>query len=199
MNCAIVLAAGRSTRMGTQKLLLPFAGTTVIAHVVDQLLGSVLDAVHVVTGHQADRVAAALAGRPVHLVTNPDVDAGMLSSVRCGVRSLPPDCRAMLVALGDQPAITRELVDAMVRSFGQAEGGILVPVFGGARGHPLLLAARYREEILTRHDDVGLRGLLRAHPDDVVELAAPTRAVLSDMDCPQDYRRALEAWRHGRP
>ena len=192
MICAIVLAAGRSRRMGTQKLLLPLAGTTVIGHVVDQLLASALDGIYVVTGHQADRVGAELAGRRVHVVVNGDYEAGMLSSVRCGLRALPRRCEGVLVALGDQPSVTSALVNEMVRAFAACESGIVVPVHEGRRGHPLLFSVRFADEILTRHDDVGLRGLLRAHPDDVLELPGGSQAVLSDMDCPEDYRREAD-------
>ena len=117
MKCAIVLAAGRSRRMGTQKLLLPFGGTTVVAHVADELLASAIDHVLVVVGRHAEAIAAALAGRPVALVANPDHDGPMLDSVRCGLRALPPGCEAVLVALGDQPAVTTTLVDAMASAF----------------------------------------------------------------------------------
>jgi molybdenum cofactor cytidylyltransferase len=192
MICAIVLAAGRSRRMGTQKLLLPLAGTTVIGHVVDQLLASVLDDIYVVTGHQADRVGAELAGRRVHVVVNADYEAGMLSSVRCGLRALPRACEGVLVALGDQPSITSALVNEMVRAFAAGESGIVVPVHEGRRGHPLLFSVRFADEVLTRHGDVGLRGLLRAHPDDVLELPGGSEAVLSDMDYPDDYRREAD-------
>ena len=193
MSCAIVVAAGRSRRMGTQKLLLPFGGATVVAHIVDQILRSVIDRVLVVVGADGSRIEAALAGRPVSFVTNPDPEGDMLSSVRCGLAELPRRCEAILVALGDQPTITAELTDAMVRAFEEAAHGILVPVHRGERGHPILFASRFRDEILTRYDGVGLRGLARAHPDDVAELDVPTDAVLRDMDNLDDYRRALEA------
>lgn len=196
MICAVVPAAGRSRRMGTQKLLLPFGDSTLIGHVVDELLRSVVDQVYVVVGHQRQRIMAELSGRPVSIVTNPDCDRGMLSSVRCGIGALPAQCEAILVALGDQPAITAELVDAMAESFARVQQRILVPVYRGRRGHPLLFSADYRGEILTGHDDLGLRGLLRAHGDDVFELPVSTAGVLSDVDYPEDYRRervALQA------
>ncbi|MHC4067252.1 MAG: nucleotidyltransferase family protein, partial [Planctomycetota bacterium] len=189
MICAVVTAAGRSRRMGTQKLLLPFGGTTVIGHVVDELLRSVLDEVYVVVGHQPERITAELSGRAVSIVTNTDYDRGMLSSVRCGLGALKPECEVILVALGDQPAVTAELVDAMAESFATVKQRIVVPVHRGRRGHPLLFSAEYRQEILTGHDDLGLRGLLCAHPDDVFELPVPSAGVLSDIDCPEDYRR----------
>ncbi|MHC4145771.1 MAG: nucleotidyltransferase family protein [Planctomycetota bacterium] len=191
MICAVVLAAGLSRRMGVQKLLLPFGGKTVIAHIVDQILASAVDEVYVVVGHQARRVRRELYDRHVSIVNNPDYESGMLSSVRCGLRALPRRCRTVLVALGDQPSITSKLVDEMLQSFTSAEKSILVPFHDGRRGHPVLFSESYRDQILTHYDNVGLRGLLHAHPDEVFELAVSTSAVLSDMDCPEDYRREL--------
>ena len=195
MKCAVVLAAGQSRRMGTQKLLLPYAGQTVIGHVVDTVLASTLDAVYVVVGRDADRIAAALADRPITLVNNPAGESDMLASVRCGLAALPEACEAALLVLGDQPAIQAEWIDEMAHRFDQTTSGIVVPTFQGRRGHPLLLAMRYRNEILTRYDDVGLRGLLWAHGDDVLPWPAPTREILADMDLPEDYRRELAARR----
>jgi molybdenum cofactor cytidylyltransferase len=191
MICAIVLAAGCSRRMGAQKLLLPFGGKTVIAHIVDELLASAIDEVYVVVGHQAKRISEQLSNRPVSIVKNSNYKSGMLSSVRCGLGALPQECRAVLVALGDQPSITSRLIDQMLRSFAATEEQILVPLYRGKRGHPILLSELYRREILNDYDSVGLRGLLHAHPHDVFELTVSTSAVLSDMDCPEDYRREL--------
>ena len=191
MTCAIVLAAGLSSRMGVQKLLLPFGGKTVIAHIVDQLLASTVDEVHVVVGHQAERISGELSGRAVSIVNNPNYKSGMLSSVRCGLQNLPEKCRAVLVVLGDQPSITTELIDQMLQSFAATEKSILVPLYKGKRGHPILFSSLYRDEILKRHGDVGLRGLLYGHSDDIFELAVSTASVLCDMDFPEDYRREL--------
>ncbi len=193
MICAIVLAAGLSRRMGVQKVLLPFGGKAVIAHIVDQLLASTIDEVYVVTGHQAERISGELSDRAVSIVNNPDYESGMLSSVRRGLRALPEQCRAVLVALGDQPSITSKLVDRMLQSFCAAEKRILVPCYDGKRGHPIVFSELYRAEILTHYDDMGLRGLLHAHPGEVCELTVSTSAVLSDMDVPQDYQRELAA------
>jgi len=191
MICAVVLGAGLSSRMGVQKLLLPFGGKTVIAHIVDQLLASAVDDVYVVVGHQGRQVSAELSGRKVTIVDNPDYESGMLSSARCGLAHLPAQCSAVLVALGDQPSITSQLIDKMLLTFKAAEKRILVPLYNGRRGHPLLISEFYRDEVLTSYDDVGLRGLLHAHPEDVFELAVSSSAVLSDMDCPEDYKREI--------
>ena len=191
MICAVVLAAGLSRRMGVQKLLLPFAGKTVVDHIVDQILASAVDEVHVVVGHEGERVRRELSDRHVSIVTNPDYESGMLSSTRCGLAALGQECRAVLVALGDQPSITSKLIDQMIESFETTEKQILVPFYDGRRGHPLLFSADYRDKILTRYDDVGLRGLLHAHPKEVFELSVSTSSVLSDMDWPEDYQREL--------
>jgi len=196
MICAIVLAAGQSHRMGTQKLLLPFGTTTVIAHIVDQLLRSIIDNVYVVVGYERNRIAKELSGRPISIVTNPDYTAGMLSSVRCGLQALPKKCEAVLVALGDQPSITSKLVDEMVQSFTRTNKGILVPLYRGKHGHPILFSELYYDEILTRYDNVGLRGLLHAHPEDIFELNVSTSAVLLDMDSPEDYQRQLTSLKY---
>ena len=192
MICAVVLAAGLSSRMGVQKMLLPFGDKTVITHIVDQLLASTVDKVYVVVGHQPERISAELSGRAVSIVKNPNYKSGMLSSVRCGLENLPEKCRAVLVVLGDQPSITTELVDQMLKSFAKTEKTILVPLHKGKRGHPILFSSQYRDEILTHYGDVGLRGLLHSHPDDIYELSISNASVLFDMDYPEDYRRELD-------
>ena len=191
MICAVVLAAGLSRRMGVQKLLLPFGGKTVIAHIVDQLLASTIDKVHIIVGHQAENISAELSGRAISIVKNPNYKSGMLSSVRCGLQNLPEKCRAVMVVLGDQPSITTGLIDKMLRSFATTEKSILVPRYKGKRGHPILFSSLYRDEILTHYGNVGLRGLLHSHTEDIFELDVPTSSVLCDMDYPEDYRREL--------
>ena len=191
MICAIVLAAGRSRRMGVQKLLLPFGSKTVIGHIVDQLTESSVDEVYVVVGCQGKQVSEELSDKPVSIVNNPNYKSGMLSSVRCGLNTLPEQCTSVLVALGDQPSVTTELIDQLLQNFDSTERQILVPLYDGRRGHPIIFSAIYRDEILTNYDSVGLRGLMYAHKKDICELSVKSSGVLSDMDCPQDYQREL--------
>lgn len=189
---AIVLAAGQSRRMGVNKLLLPFGGITIISHIVDQLLASVLGETIVVVEHNPQPIMDELGPRPVSFVVNDHPEDGMLSSLRCGLQALHQQTHGFLVALGDQPAITAEVIDALAQAFKTGEKGIWVPVHEGSRGHPILITARYRDEVLREYDDVGLRGLLHAHPEDVGELPLDAPGVLEDMDTPEDYQRALD-------
>ncbi len=187
---AIVLAAGRSRRMGTQKLLLPYGGKTVIAHIVNELNESGVASVLVVVGPHGKLIAEQAARCGAAFVINTDEHAEMLSSVRCGLVALDP-CEAVLFVLGDQPSIASQLVDKMIDAYAEVGRGIIVPVYNGRRGHPLLVSTHYIDEILHCYDDRGLRGLLEAHPEEVYEIPVPSDGVLSDMDVPADYRREI--------
>ena len=213
MICAIVLAAGFSRRMGTQKLLLPLAGKPVIAHVVDAVLCSQADQVFVVTGVDGERIANALSegrrwsaarasspasagrvslpARAVNFIGNPHPELGMLGSIRCGLSAMPAGCAAALVVLGDQPTISAGVINRLIQSFREDGYGIVVPVWEGRRGHPLLLSTRYRDEMLARYDDVGLRALLSAHPSDICEVPMNDAGILEDLDQPHDYQRLV--------
>jgi len=188
---AIVLAAGRSRRMGTQKLLLPWAGQTVIGHIVDQVLTAGVKHVFVVIGADRDAVSQALADRPVTFITNPDPDAEMLSSVRCGIRVLPPECDAAMVVLGDQPGIQATDIAMLIAEYQTTKADIITPIHKEKRGHPLILSSRLFDEVLSNFDGVGLQGVLAAHADAIhrVQLSDPT--MLLDMNYPHDYQRAL--------
>jgi molybdenum cofactor cytidylyltransferase len=191
MISAIVLAAGHSRRMGTQKLLLPVRGEPMIAVVVDELLHSPVDEVIVVTGKAGSAVGAALADCDVRLVVNADQDSEMLQSVRCGLTAVSADAEAVVIALGDQPAITTDVVGELIRAYHSTGHRIVVPKYEGKRGHPLLISMRHRDEILEYYTGRGLRGVLETHPEEVFELEVNDAGVLEDIDVPEDYRRAV--------
>jgi len=191
---AVVPAAGKSRRMGTQKLLLPFAGTTVIGQVVRTLRAAPVEGVIVVVSPDGEPVASEATRAGAATAINPDPGADMLASVRCGLRALPAGCDAMLVALGDQPTVRSRLVAELIDTFTSRPDAIVVPTHAGRRGHPLLIASRWFDDLLTRHDGVGVRGLLAERPDCVVELTVEDERILHDVDDPDDYRRAVSEW-----
>ena len=135
MICAVVLAAGNSRRMGTQKLLLPVAGQPAIARIVDAVTACTeIAMVIVVTGRDGPAVREALTQHDVHLVENPDHEGDMLSSVRCGLRELPATCTGVLVVLGDQPGITPALIASLLSPQRDASASIVVPTTANGRG-----------------------------------------------------------------
>jgi molybdenum cofactor cytidylyltransferase len=189
MICAIVLAAGKSRRMGTQKLLLSVAGQPMIVHVINEVLRSAVQRVFVVTGAESHAVSEAVAGLPVTPVVNLSPDSDMLSSIRCGLNALPPECSSVLLVLGDQPGINAKLVAQLIAVQRETEKKLAVPVCQGRRGHPVLIRSEYWDEILHRHDGTGLRGLLRAHPTDIADVPVHDPRVLQDVDVPEHYVR----------
>jgi molybdenum cofactor cytidylyltransferase len=189
---AIVLAAGRSRRMGTQKLLLPFGGVPLIRHVVEQVAAAPPRQLLIVVANDRAAIEAAVVGIPASIVVNPNPDGDMLSSIRAGLRELLDEGQGILVVLGDQPAIRTEVIDELRKAYETSGAGIVVPAHEGRRGHPILFSSKYRREILTQFDDVGLRGLVEAHPQDVHEVAVADESILSDMDVPEDYQRELK-------
>ena len=185
----LVLAAGMARRMGTTKQLLPFGDKTVLQTVVDTLCGAKLAGVSVVLGHDAEAVRESLRDRPVRFCVNEAYREGMFSSVLCGLRALPADADAALIALGDQPQIALNAVRAVVRAYREGDKGIVIPVSGGKRGHPVLIdLPRYRREILSLSGDRGLKPVVRGHPEDTLEVPVDDEGILRDLDTPADYR-----------
>lgn len=194
MICALVLAAGRSERMGTQKLLLPLAGKPVVAHIVDELSHSRVERIVVVTGQDGERLQTALAGRKVQFVENPDPASDMFGSVRRGLRGLSPNCEAALVVLGDQPGITHHLVNELVTCWQSNKGKIVLPICHGHHGHPVLISSQYFEELLS-DSCTDLRAFRNAHPNEVYHVSVSS--ILEDMDTPADYHRQEKLFSNG--
>ena len=184
---ALVLAAGRSTRMGpVNKLLVPVGGRAMVRAVVEQLEGSSVRPIVVVTGHEAERVGKALAGTEARLVHNPAYREGLSGSIRAGLPALPESADAAIICLGDMPLVASRHVDKLVAAFDPDEGReICVPVFEGKRGNPVLFARRFFGEVAAVRGDVGARHLIGEYEEHVCEVAMDDRAVLVDVDSPQ--------------
>ena len=190
---AIVLAAGKSERMGRHKLLLPFGHTSVIEAVLDAVLGSRVTETVVVLGHNADAVIRVIGQRPVRIVHNRNYEAGMFSSVLCGLSAIRPNAHAVLVALGDQPTVTPHIIDRLIEAFAAGDKGLVAPtcIHQGRRrrGHPVLIDACYLPEIRTLSGRQGLRELFVGHADDIAHVEFDTPAIVDDMDTEADYER----------
>ncbi len=187
---AVVLAAGRSRRMGRCKLTLPWGDDTVIGAVVSALERGGARPIVVVTGAWAAEVRRALAGRNVRWAHNPhDAEDAMLRSAQYGLQALPPETEAALLALGDMPAVPVGVIAALVDGFAARRPALLVPSFRRRRGHPWLLARALWPALLALRPPATLRDFLHTHADAIAYLEVDTPAVLQDLDTPADYER----------
>jgi molybdenum cofactor cytidylyltransferase len=186
---ALVLAAGRSARMGGRnKLLLEIDGHPMLARVVDAILATPVRPVWVVTGHQADAVRAVLGERELRFAHNAQHAEGIGASIRAGVRALDPAPEGVLVCLGDLPGLCAASVEALLAAF--APERICVPAHGGRRGHPVLFGRRFLPELAELAGDRGARGILEAHPHAVCEVPVGDAGVTLDVDDADQLERA---------
>jgi molybdenum cofactor cytidylyltransferase len=190
---AIILAAGRSTRMGgPNKLLAELDGKKLVRIAAEQALASKASDVVVVTGHQADLVEKAVEGLKVRLVRNPDFAGGLASSVKAGIAAVSENADGAVICLGDMPLIDAHLIDRLIEAFAPDRGNlIVVPAADGRRGNPVLWSRRFFKELMTLDGDIGARHLIAKHAEAVAEVPVEGKSAFLDIDTPQ----ALEAAR----
>ncbi len=205
---AVVLAAGESRRMGTNKLLLPWGETTVLGRTLANVGAAAVHDVLLVTGHERERVEAMIAraweathadevgsvsGGQLPTLFNHDYANGMLTSVQAAVRALPASADAILVMLGDQPMVTADTIDRLLYAYAATPAGLVAPYCGGRRGNPVLIDRRYFDELLALPADAAPRVLLARHTDDLLAVEVEDEAVLIDLDRPEEYERRRPA------
>ena len=183
---AVILAAGHSSRMGENKLLVELAGQPLVRHAARAALASRATDVVVVTGNDAERVEAALEGLAVRCVHNPDHATGMASSLRVGVRAAA-GARAAMICLGDMPRLTATHLDALISAFTTADDdrAIVLPIFERKRGHPVVWGCAHFGAITELAGDVGARALLERHLAEVRMVPLDDAAILVDIDTPE--------------
>jgi molybdenum cofactor cytidylyltransferase len=192
---AIVLAAGRSSRMGERhKLLEPVAGKPIVRHAVEAAMASSARPVLVVTGHRAEDVERALAGCTVQMVASPHYKDGLSASLRAGIKALPPDVDGALILLADMPGITARHIDALISAFAPKEGrSIVLPVRAGKRGNPVLWGRDHFAELAALAGDSGARHLIGEHGERVAEVDLGSDAIFLDIDTPEGLAEARRA------
>ena len=198
----IVLAAGRSSRMGTanaprNKLVEMLGGKPLVRHVVEAAIASPASSVVVVVlGHDGARVREALSGLDVVFAENPKFAEGMAGSLQAGIARLPEDIDGVLVTLGDMPEVTGDQIGRLVAAFDPEEGRtIIVPMRERKRGNPVLWGASHLPAMMQLRGDAGARSIIAAHPDQVVEVEFDSDAVVTDIDTPDALASARA--RHG--
>ena len=188
---AIVLAAGRSRRMGAFKPLLPFGNQTVIESCVSNLRSAGIEEIIVVVGHRDNDVRQQLNSIPVTFVLNPDPDTEMSVSIQLGLAAVSPDARAILITPVDHPAVPGSIIRSLVENR-RAGAKLVQPEFQGKGGHPVLVDLAFRDELMTMGEKAGLRGFFADHRQEVLRLPVDSPFVAQDMDTWDDYIRLHE-------
>lgn len=181
----VVLAAGTSSRMGVNKLLLPMGGSTVLRRAVVTAAAAGLDPVLVVVGHESARAQAAVAGLPCAVVPNPDYALGVNTSLRAGIRAVPGDAAAAVVLLADMPFVRPEMVATLLERFRAGSAPLVLSVYGDVLAPPTLYGRALFPELGDLSGEGCGKRVMKRHRAEAIEVAWPS-AALADLDVPGD-------------
>jgi CTP:molybdopterin cytidylyltransferase MocA len=186
---AIILAAGRSERMGAFKPLLPFGGKTVIEACIEYLRAGGVETIIVILGQGAgaNDLRSHLQDSGVIFAINPDVRSEMSASIACGVREIPESAKAVVITPADYPAVPAEVVRKLIDQWKKG-ARLAMPTNRGRGGHPVLIDMGFRDELLSLDSSRGLRGFFDAHPEQLSRVAVDSNYIARDMDTWDDYR-----------
>jgi len=184
---ALVLAAGRSMRMGAvNKMLAEIGGKPLVRIAAEQAVASHAHPVIVVTGHEREKVEAALNGLPVRFVRNADYAEGLGTSLKAGIAAVPEEADAVVVCLGDMPQVDAALINRLIAAFDPERGAlVVVPSIDGRRGNPVVWSRRFFHDLMAIQGDVGARHLIGNYAEVVVEVPVAGEAALTDVDTPE--------------
>jgi CTP:molybdopterin cytidylyltransferase MocA len=187
---ALILAGGRSSRMGTLKPLLPLGGRLVIEGVISLFREAGISDIIVVVGYQAEKIIPLLENQGVRWVLNAQYDRGMFSSIQVGVRNLARDCRAFFLSPADMPLVRPATLEKLSAACRERKMDAYHPCYGQRRGHPPLIAAALIPSILAFAEPGGLRELLSRREASSLNVDCDDPGILIDLDTPEDYERA---------
>jgi molybdenum cofactor cytidylyltransferase len=185
---AIVLAAGKSTRMGAPKQMLPLGDTTILGQTLAHLHQAGLEEVLLVLGAQAETIQQSLPSIPnLRTIHNPNYQQGMATSLQAGLAALRPETDSALIVLADQPFLQPQTIRQLAHHSTAAQ--ILIPTYRGKRGNPVRLHRFLFPEAMALQGDVGCRALFATHPDQIEMLEVEDEGILVDLDTPEQYQR----------
>ena len=189
MVSGILLAAGKSRRMGQPKLLLPCGKTTILERVVDNYLKSKISELIVVIGANKDSVREVLISKPVIIVENLYYQDGMSTSIKKGVEAASNQAEGYLIGLGDQPLITPDIIDTLISVFSDEHPGIAICSYKTKRGNPVIFARKFQQVLCALKGDRGGRMIIRQHLAEVKDVAVGSKSIFIDIDTPEDYQK----------
>ena len=188
----IILAAGKSTRMGKQKLRMPLGQRSMLEHTVDNYLNSEVGEIIVVVGHEADEIKQLLAHKPVTIVYNPRYNDGIGTSISAGVQHIKAPTQFIMIALADQPYIRSEIINYLIEMHRNGNKGITIPVYKGTRGNPAIFSSSYKKELLELQGDTGGKQITDRYSDDILEVDMEFEEITIDIDTMDSYYKAID-------
>lgn len=187
-TAGLILAAGRSSRMGSDKALLDFRGRPFLSHLAYLLLPRV-DLLVVVLGHHEQQVREALpASSRIRVAVNRDYDRGMLTSLQCGLAQVGQQVDAVLWMLVDHPAVRGHTLDRLLAAARDSRAPLVIPRYGGERGHPVVLSKRVMRDLLDLDPSCSPQDVVRGYYREAHFLDTADKGVVLDIDRPEDYR-----------
>lgn len=193
---AVILAAGKSSRMGQIKQLLPFDNKVLLQHVIDSVQLSIVNTALLILGFQSEEIKRSIDPKGLKIIKNNQYLNGMSSSIKSGLSSLSKDCEAVIFILGDQPLVSVELLNKMVDFYSSSKPDILIPTYKNKRGNPVLFSRSMFPELEKLQGDTGGRELFQSHSQLIQYLEVEDSNILLDVDTPADYQSLLEGKGH---
>jgi molybdenum cofactor cytidylyltransferase len=193
---AVILAAGTSSRMGEAKQLLRLGATTLLDQVTENVRGSRVDEIVLVLGHEAETIRQTIATNKLKIVVNESYREGMGTSLRAGLSALPSEVDAALIVLADQPFVRSTTFDQIIDHYQQSNAQIVIPIYRGFRGNPVLLDRSVFAEVTALTGDIGCRAIFGNHLEGIAKVPVGDVGILLDLDSKDDVAR-LQDFRHG--
>ena len=190
---AVVLAAGASRRMGAPKQLLRIGGETILERTLNNVRASDVGEIVLVLGHAAESVEKAISTERIRVVSNPDYQQGMGTSLRAGLAAVGPDAAAALIVLADQPFVRPETLNRLITCHRESKPQIIIPMYQGFRGNPVLLDRSVFEEVKGLNGDVGCRAIFGDHTEGICKLPVDDAVILLDIDSRSDFETLSDA------